>query len=93
MLKPNVILFGEQLPAQALIPAQRAARQCDVMLVAGSSLEVYPAAELPVIAHQNGTSLIFVNLSETPLNSLAEVVIHDDVVDVLPQIVSALENE
>jgi NAD-dependent deacetylase len=93
VLKPNVILFGEQLPAQALIGAQRAARQCDVMLVAGSSLEVYPAAELPVIARQNGASLIFVNLSDTPLDSLADVVIHDDVADVLPQIVSALENE
>jgi NAD-dependent deacetylase len=93
VLKPNVILYGEQLPAHALIQAQRAARQCDVMLVAGSSLEVYPAAELPVIARQNGASLIFVNLSETPLDSLAEVIIHDDVVDVLPQFVSALENE
>jgi NAD-dependent deacetylase len=93
VLKPNVILYGEQLPAQALIQAQRAARLCDVMLVAGSSLEVYPAAELPVIARQNGASLIFVNLSETPLDSLAEVIIHDDVADVLPQIVSALENE
>jgi NAD-dependent deacetylase len=93
VLKPNVILFGEQLPAQALIGAQRAARQCDVMLVAGSSLEVYPAAELPVIAHQNGASLIFVNLSTTPLDSLADVILHDDVADVLPQLVSALENE
>jgi NAD-dependent deacetylase len=93
VLKPNVILFGEQLPAQALIGAQRAARQCDVMLVAGSSLEVYPAAELPVIARQNGASLIFVNLSDTPLDSLADVVLHDDVANVLPQIVHALKNE
>ena len=46
-----------------------------------------------MIAHQNGASLIFVNLSDTPLDSLADVVIHDDVADVLPQIVSALENE
>ncbi len=93
VLKPNAILYGEQLPAQALIPAQRAARQCDLMLVAGSSLEVYPAAELPVIARQNGASLIFVNLSETPLDSLADIIIHEDVADVLPQMVSVLENE
>jgi NAD-dependent deacetylase len=93
ILKPNVILYGEQLPAQALIAAQREARRCDVMLVAGSSLEVYPAADLPVIARNGGASLIFVNLSETPIDSLAEVVIHEDVADTLPQIVSALEIE
>jgi NAD-dependent deacetylase len=92
ILKPNVILYGEQLPTQALIPAQREARLCDAMLVAGSSLEVYPAAELPVIARQGGASLIFVNLSETPIDSLAEIVIHEDVADVLPHIVSALED-
>jgi NAD-dependent deacetylase len=93
ILKPNAILYGEQLPAQALIPAQREARLCDVMLVAGSSLEVYPAAELPVIARHSGASLIFVNLSETPIDSLAEMVIHEDVADVLPHIVSALEDK
>jgi NAD-dependent deacetylase len=93
ILKPNAILYGEQLPAHALIPAQRDARMCDVMLVAGSSLEVYPAADLPVIARRSGASLIFVNLSETPIDSLAEIIIHADVADALPHIASALENE
>ncbi len=92
VLKPNAILYGEQLPAQALIAARREARQCDLLLVAGSSLEVYPAADLPVLAHRSGALLIFVNLSPTPIDSLAQVVIHDDVVDVLPQIATALES-
>ncbi len=92
-LKPNVILYGEQLPAQPLTAARREARRCDLMLVAGSSLEVYPAADLPQIARQAGASLIFVNLGETPLDSLAQVVIHGDVVDVLPQLADALEME
>lgn len=93
VLKPNVILFGEQLPAHALHSAQREARRCDLMLVAGSSLEVYPAADLPLIARQAGASLILVNFSETPVDALAQVVIHGDVVDVLPQLVAALENQ
>jgi NAD-dependent deacetylase len=93
VLKPNVILFGEQLPAQALIAARREARRCDVMLVIGSSMEVYPAAGLPVLARQSGASLIVVDLRETSLDALAQVVIHGDAVDVLPQLVGALENK
>lgn len=90
-LKPNVILFGEQLPARALSAARRAAARCDVMLVVGSSLEVYPAADLPVIAHHAGAKLIFVNLMETALDSLASLVIHGDAVDVLPRLADAVE--
>jgi len=90
-LKPNVILYGEQLPAQAITAARREARQCDVMLIAGSSLEVYPAADLPILARRAGAALIVVNLSGTPVDALAEVVLHEDVVDVLPQLADALE--
>lgn len=89
VLKPNVILFGEQLPAAALLAARREARRCDVMLVVGSSLEVYPAAELPLIARRAGAALILVNLAQTPLDPLADVVIHADVVDVLPRLTAA----
>ncbi len=92
-LKPNVILFGEQLPARALSAARREARQCDVMLVAGSSLEVFPAAEIPIIAYRSSASLIFVNLTETAFDPMAEVVIHADVVEVLPQLAAGLESD
>ncbi len=90
-LKPNVILFGEQLPAQAITAARREARQCDVMLIAGSSLEVFPAADLPILAKRAGAALIVVNLSGTPVDALAEVVMHEDVVDILPPLADALE--
>jgi NAD-dependent deacetylase len=92
-LKPNVILFGEQLPAPALIAARREARRCDVMLIAGSSLEVYPAADLPMIARQAGAALIVINFAATPIDPIAQVVLHGDVVDVLPQLAAALESE
>lgn len=90
VLKPNVILLGEQLPARTLAAARREARQCDAMLVIGSSLEVYPAAELPLLAQRAGAALIFINLTETALDAVADVVIRADVVDVLPVLADAL---
>jgi NAD-dependent deacetylase len=93
VLKPNVILFGEQLPIRVLNDAMAEARRCDLMLVAGSSLEVTPAADIPVIAAENGARSIIVNLQATALDSRADVVIHGDVAEVLPAIVAALERQ
>jgi NAD-dependent deacetylase len=89
-MKPNVILFGEQLPMRALQGAQDAARHCDTMLVIGSSLEVAPASDLPLIAKRHGAKIIIVNLDPTPADRLAEVVIHARAAQVLPQIVQRL---
>lgn len=87
ILKPDVILFGEQLPHAAWVQAQRAVRQCDLMLVAGSSLEVLPVAGLPMQALDRGAHLIIVNNTDTYVNVRADVVIMDDVASVLPEIV------
>jgi NAD-dependent deacetylase len=84
--KPNVILFGELLPMSILKQAQADAEQCDVMIVAGSSLQVSPAGDLPLLAKKAGAKLIFVNFSRTHLDHLADVVFHEDVVEVLPQL-------
>jgi NAD-dependent deacetylase len=86
MLKPDVILFGEQLPHAAWIQAQRAARQCDLMLVVGSSLEVLPVAGLPMQALDRGAHLIVVNNTPTYVNVRADVVILEDVASVIPEI-------
>lgn len=93
MLKPNVILFGEQLPFRVLQAARRAARRADVMLVAGSSLAVAPASELPLTTLAHGGRLIVVNYEPTFVDSEASVVIHDDVAVVLPRLVALLEGE
>lgn len=85
-LKPDVILFGEQLPQAAWFAAQRAARACDLMLVAGSSLEVLPVAGLPMQALDRGAHLIIINNTPTYLNVRADVAILDDVVEALPAI-------
>ncbi len=92
VLKPDVILFGEQLPAHTLAAARKEARQCDVMLVAGSSLEVYPAAELPFMAQHFGAAVILVNLTPTAFDRSADVVLRGDVAEVIPQLVEALEH-
>jgi NAD-dependent deacetylase len=93
VIKPKAILFGEQLPIKALIAAQVAARDSDAMLVAGSSLTVAPAGNLPLLTKESGGQLIIVNLSATHLDELADVVIHADVVDVLPKLVEALSQQ
>jgi NAD-dependent deacetylase len=86
ILKPDVILFGEQLPHAAWVQAQRAARQCDLMLVAGSSLEVLPVAGLPMQALDRGAHLIIINNTPTYVNVRADVVIMNDVASIIPEI-------
>jgi len=86
VLKPDVILFGEQLPQRAWFEAQRDSRACDVMVVAGSSLEVLPVAGLPMQALERGAHLIVINNSPTYLNLRADAVIQGDVAEVLPAI-------
>lgn len=86
ILKPDVILFGEQLPQSAWYEAQRAARQCDLMVIAGSSLEVLPVARLPMQALDRGAHLIIINNTPTYLNVRADIVILDDVASTLPEI-------
>ena len=81
-----MILFGEQLPQSAWYEAQRAARHCDLMIVAGSSLEVLPVAGLPMQALDRGAHLIIINNTPTYLNVRADVIIMDDVAITLPEI-------
>jgi NAD-dependent deacetylase len=89
--KPDIVLFGEALPEHALIQSHVAAERSKAFLVVGTSLEVYPAASLPMIAAQNGARMMVVNLGETYMDQQAEVVIRDDVATALPAIVAALK--
>jgi NAD-dependent deacetylase len=86
VMKPNVVLYGEQLPVQVVNAAMAHIRQADLMLVAGSSLEVVPASQLPLLVHKQAGRLIVVNLTPTYIDDLADVVIHADVAEILPQI-------
>jgi NAD-dependent deacetylase len=92
ILKPDVILYDEQLPAQTWLKARQASKQCDLMFVVGTSLEVMPSAKLPLEALEHGAHLIIVNNSETFLDVRADVIIHADVADVLPRIADEVLN-
>jgi len=89
-LKPTVVLFGEPLPLPAIRQAVAMAREADVMLVVGSSLVVYPAADLPLVALRSGAKLIIVNAEPTPFDEQAAVVVHGKSGDVLPEIVDLI---
>jgi NAD-dependent deacetylase len=89
-LKPTVVLFGEPMPQAAVQEAFALAREADVMLVVGSSLVVYPAAEIPVAALRSGASLIVINAEPTPLDDVASVVIRGKSGEVLPEILRLL---
>lgn len=84
ILKPDVVLFGEQLPEHALYRAQSLAERADTFLVAGSSLQVEPAASFPRVAADKGATLILVNLERTPLSARAEYDFRADVTAILP---------
>jgi NAD-dependent deacetylase len=86
LLKPDVILFGEQLPVRAWQAAEAAVRTCDLMLVAGSSLEVLPVAGLPLKALDAGAHLIIVNHYPTYLGVRADAVVLGNVAEIIPEI-------
>ncbi|MGB7876252.1 MAG: NAD-dependent deacylase [Anaerolineales bacterium] len=92
LMKPDVILFGEQLPQRAWYDAQSECRKCDLILVAGSSLEVLPVAGLPMQAIDRGSHLVILNNATTYLNVRADVVIQEDVATILPTIAEQVIN-
>lgn len=93
VLKPDVVLFGEQLPHEAVRGAEALLAASDLLLIAGSSLEVTPAALLPQRALQAGARLIIVNREPTYLDERADVVFRQDVIDVLPTLADEVLRE
>lgn len=90
-LKPEVVLFGEQLPERAMARAQELCAGADLLLCIGSSLEVYPVAGLPALTHRCGGAIAILTQGPTPLDELATVRLHGDVVDELRALATALE--
>jgi len=88
VLKPGTILFGEPLPQVALDMAMLASKNCDMFLVLGSSLVVYPAASMPKIAKRNGATLVIINIDPTPLDDTADLVINGSASKVLSALIT-----
>jgi NAD-dependent deacetylase len=91
-LKPDVVLFGELLPAEAMAEAQALAEEADLMLCVGSSLEVYPVAALPAVTLGAGGRLAVITQGPTPYDADAHVRLGGDVVDDLEAVVAGLDS-
>jgi NAD-dependent deacetylase len=90
ILKTATISFGQAMPQTQMTRAQAEARNCDLFLVLGSSLVVYPAADVPVLAVRQGAELVIVNREPTPLDGLAALVLRTPIGDTLDGAVRAL---
>lgn len=86
LLRPDVVWFGENLPAEALTAAYAAAKTCDLFLCVGTSTVVEPAATLPFIALEAGARVIEVNPQRTPLSARASISLRGSAAEVLPQL-------
>lgn len=89
-VKPDVVLFGEMLPVAAIERARELAEGADLMLCAGSSLEVFPAAGLPELTLEAGGRLAILTRSKTPYDGAATVRLRGDLAEQLPAVVGAL---
>ena len=93
LLKPNAIFFGEPLRSEILSQADDMINRCDLLIVLGSSLLVYPVAFYPRKAISLGAKIAIINIQETDVDSFADVVIHEKIGDVFPLIVEIVEGE
>ncbi len=92
ILKPDVVFFGEPIPWQAQVKAAEEARQCDLMLVVGTSAVVFPAGELPRIAKDRGAVIIEINKEPTVLTgAVSDYLIQGEAGKVLPKIVEEVK--
>jgi len=87
VLKSATISFGQAMPEQEMRRAQQHTLACDLFVVIGSSLVVYPAAGFPELAKQIGARLVILNREETPLDSLADLVLHREIGPTLSYVV------
>jgi NAD-dependent deacetylase len=89
-MRPNVVWFGEDLPQDVFAAAEEAARTCDVMLVVGTSADVWPAAGLPHTAKMAGAQIVEVNPNQTSLTPHVHHVLNGTSAVVLPQLLEAM---
>lgn len=92
ILKPDAVFFGEALPQKTLNDAIHHSRHCDLFIVIGSTLIVYPAAYMPMYAVESGAKLVIINLSPTPMDSKATVHINSKAGEAMARIVERVKS-
>jgi len=88
ILKPDAVFFGEALPQETLREAIRRAQNCDLFIVIGSTLVIYPAAYIPTYAREAGAKLAIVNLTPTPFDHYAAVVIRGKAGEIMSKVMA-----
>jgi NAD-dependent deacetylase len=91
ILKIDAVFFGEALPRVVFAQALQAVRECQLMLIVGSSLTVYPVDTLPSVAKENGASVVIINEEATPFDDVADLTIRGEAGETLTSIVKAVE--
>lgn len=91
ILKTATISFGQPMPEEEMARAQAATKACDLMLVLGSSLQVYPAAGFPLLAKRQGARLVILNREETPLDGFADLAIHAEIGPTLQSVIGLID--
>ncbi|MGB5092993.1 MAG: Sir2 family NAD-dependent protein deacetylase [Parvibaculum sp.] len=86
IVKSATISFGQAMPEAEMDRARDATLGCNLFIAIGSSLQVYPAAGFPILARKNGASLVILNREATPLDEIADLVIHDEIGPVLSSV-------
>lgn len=90
-LKSATVSFGQPLPVDVLSEAIDLCAKTDLMIALGSSLVVEPAASLPLRSKDHGARLVIINKSQTPLDGIADIVLHEPIGEVLTQVVRRLQ--
>ena len=93
ILKPDIVMFGEQLPVDVLQEAGQRARECDLCIVVGSTLIVYPAAFMPIYAVESGARLVIINIGDTPMDNQASVVIDAKAGETMERVVGKVKEK
>ncbi|MFC1971480.1 NAD-dependent deacetylase [Chloroflexota bacterium] len=88
ILKPATIAFGQMMPERETREGENRSANCDLFLAAGSSLVVYPAEQMPLIAKTSGARLVIINLTPTPHDQHADIVINEKTGETLSRIVA-----
>jgi NAD-dependent deacetylase len=92
ILKPDVVLFEEQLPIKPWLRAREFVKNCDLLIISGSSLVVMPVAGLPVTALENNARIIVINMTPTYIDEDADLTFYGDVAEIIPKIASEVLN-
>jgi len=86
LIKTATISFGQSMPEEEMVIAQKKSISCDLFISIGTSLAVFPAADLPVLAKETGSKLVIINNEPTQMDHIADLVINRDISEVFSEI-------